>query len=70
VRKGVNAGIDMFMQPQNFEQFESTLTDEVDAGRVSMSRIDDAVQRILTMATSTSRAPTPTTSATRPVAGR
>jgi beta-glucosidase len=38
----------MFMQPQNFEQFESTLTDEVNAGRVSMSRIDDAVGRILT----------------------
>jgi beta-glucosidase len=48
VRKGVNAGIDMFMQPQNFEQFENTLTDEVNAGRVPMSRIDDAVRRILT----------------------
>ena len=48
VRKGVNAGIDMFMQPQNFEDFESTLSDEVNAGRVPMSRIDDAVRRILT----------------------
>jgi beta-glucosidase len=48
VRTGVNAGIDMFMQPQNFEQFESTLTDEVNAGRVPLSRIDDAVGRILT----------------------
>src|SRR3954464_5744787 len=48
VRKGVNAGIDMFMQPQNFEQFESTLAAEVNAGRVSTSRIDDAVRRILT----------------------
>jgi beta-glucosidase len=48
VRKGVNAGIDMFMQPQNFELFETTLTAEVNAGRVSMSRIDDAVRRILT----------------------
>lgn len=48
VRKGVNAGIDMFMQPQNFESFESTLIDEVNAGRVSMARIDDAVSRILT----------------------
>jgi beta-glucosidase len=47
VRKGVNAGIDMFMQPQNFEQFEQTLTDEVNARRVSMARIDDAVSRIL-----------------------
>ena len=47
VRKGVNAGIDMFMQPQNFAQFESALTAEVNAGRVPMSRIDDAVRRIL-----------------------
>jgi beta-glucosidase len=35
------------MQPQNFEQFESALIAEVDAGRVSMTRIDDAVSRIL-----------------------
>jgi beta-glucosidase len=48
VRKGVNAGIDMFMQPQNFEQFETTLAAEVSAGRVSMRRIDDAARRILT----------------------
>jgi beta-glucosidase len=48
VAKGVNAGIDMFMQPQNFEQFETTLAAEVAAGDVPMSRIDDAVRRILT----------------------
>jgi beta-glucosidase len=48
VAKGVNAGIDMFMQPQNFEQFETTLAAEVNAGRVPMARIDDAVRRILT----------------------
>jgi beta-glucosidase len=48
VAAGVNAGIDMFMQPQNFELFESTLTDLVGAGQVSMARIDDAVRRILT----------------------
>src|SRR4051812_6615619 len=48
VAAGVNAGIDMFMQPQNFEQFEATLTDEVNAGHVPMARIDDAVRRILT----------------------
>jgi beta-glucosidase len=48
VRKGVNAGIDMFMQPQNFERFESTLLAEVQAGRVSEARINDAVSRILT----------------------
>ncbi|MBO0844544.1 MAG: glycoside hydrolase family 3 protein [Nocardioides sp.] len=48
VAAGVNAGIDMFMQPSNFEQFESTLTTLVQNGTVSMARIDDAVSRILT----------------------
>jgi len=48
VAAGVNAGIDMFMQPQNFEQFESTLIDLVNSGQVPMTRIDDAVRRILT----------------------
>jgi beta-glucosidase len=48
VAAGVNAGIDMFMQPSNFEQFESTLTGLVDSGQVPMARIDDAVSRILT----------------------
>jgi beta-glucosidase len=50
VAAGVNAGIDMFMQPQNFEQFESTLTDLVTGPQpqVPMGRINDAVRRILT----------------------
>jgi beta-glucosidase len=48
VRQGVNAGIDMFMQPQNYAKFISTLIAEVNANRVPMSRIDDAVSRILT----------------------
>jgi beta-glucosidase len=48
VAAGVNAGIDMFMQPQNFELFESTLKDLVNSGQVRMARIDDAVRRILT----------------------
>jgi beta-glucosidase len=48
VKAGVMAGIDMFMQPSNFEMFESTLTDLVNSGQVPMSRIDDAVTRILT----------------------
>lgn len=47
VRTAVNAGIDMFMEPYSAAQFEQTLTDEVQAGRVQMSRIDDAVSRIL-----------------------
>jgi beta-glucosidase len=48
VRTGVNAGIDMMMEPNIYQSFETTLLDEVNAGRVSMSRIDDAVSRILT----------------------
>jgi beta-glucosidase len=48
VAGGVNAGIDMFMQPSNFEQFEATLTDLVNSHEVPMARIDDAVRRILT----------------------
>jgi len=48
VRTGVNAGIDMMMEPNAYQSFISTLTDEVNAGNVSMSRIDDAVSRILT----------------------
>ena len=47
VRVGVNAGTDMFMEPFSAQQFEELLLAEVNAGRVSMERIDDAVSRIL-----------------------
>jgi len=47
VAAGVNAGIDMFMQPNNFEDFETTLKSLVEDGTVSTGRIDDAVRRIL-----------------------
>ncbi|WP_214409254.1 glycoside hydrolase family 3 protein [Sphaerisporangium fuscum] len=47
VRTGVNAGIDMFMEPNSAPQFEQLLQAEVEAGRVSRARIDDAVSRIL-----------------------
>jgi beta-glucosidase len=47
VRDGVNAGIDMFMEPNTAARFEELLTAEVQAGRVPVSRIDDAVRRIL-----------------------
>ena len=49
VRTGVNAGSDMFMEPNTARQFEELLTAEVTAGRVSTARIDDAVRRILRM---------------------
>jgi beta-glucosidase len=47
VRTAANAGIDMFMQPNNAPVFIDMLLAEVEAGRVSMRRIDDAVSRIL-----------------------
>jgi len=48
VRTAINAGIDMVMVPFEWRNFISTLRTEVQAGRVSMSRIDDANRRILT----------------------
>jgi beta-glucosidase len=48
IRTGVNAGIDMMMEPNKYQEFETVLLDEVAHGRVSMSRVDDAVSRILT----------------------
>ena len=48
VRLGVNAGIDMFMEPNSADKFVSALIAEVEAGRVPLERIDDAVTRILT----------------------
>jgi beta-glucosidase len=56
VRTSVNAGVDMFMEPNapdasspvnHYESFISTLLAEVRAGRVPESRVDDAVRRIL-----------------------
>jgi beta-glucosidase len=47
VRTGANAGIDMFMEPNNAPVFIDMLIAEVLAGRVGMARIDDAVSRIL-----------------------
>lgn len=48
VTASVNAGVDLFMEPARYREFVSTLTAEVNAGRVKQSRIDDAVRRILT----------------------
>ncbi|KAI3407202.1 Beta-glucosidase [Psidium guajava] len=43
----VNAGIDMIMVPFRYEQFSEDLMALAESGEVSISRIDDAVQRIL-----------------------
>ncbi|MCL5020810.1 MAG: glycoside hydrolase family 3 C-terminal domain-containing protein, partial [Bacteroidetes bacterium] len=47
VETAVNAGIDMVMVPDNYKRFISTLVALVNDGKVPMSRIDDAVRRIL-----------------------
>jgi len=47
VKKAVNAGIDMAMAPDTYISFISTLKQLVSAQEVSISRIDDAVSRIL-----------------------
>ncbi|KAL0344891.1 UNVERIFIED_CONTAM: Beta-glucosidase BoGH3B [Sesamum radiatum] len=44
---GVNAGIDMIMVPYNYTEFIDGLTSLVKSNFISMSRIDDAVKRIL-----------------------
>jgi beta-glucosidase len=48
VRTSINAGIDMVMVPHNYVTFITTLRSEIEAGSISMARIDDAVSRILT----------------------
>ncbi|MBW8736870.1 MAG: glycoside hydrolase family 3 C-terminal domain-containing protein [Streptomyces turgidiscabies] len=48
VRTSVNAGLDMIMVPSAYQDFHTTLMAEVNAGRISAKRIDDAVSRILT----------------------
>lgn len=47
VSTAVNAGIDMIMVPNGAAAFEQTLSAEIAAGHIPMSRIDDAVSRIL-----------------------
>ncbi|KRV50747.1 glycosyl hydrolase [Wenjunlia vitaminophila] len=47
VRTSINAGLDMIMVPDAYQEFVRTLLDEVRAGRVDEARIDDAVSRIL-----------------------
>lgn len=47
IKSAINAGIDMAMQPDNYETFIDLLEQLVNEGQVSMDRIDDAVARIL-----------------------
>ena len=43
----INAGMDMAMEPQNYGKFFEALKELVEEGKVPMSRINDAVTRIL-----------------------
>lgn len=47
IETSVNAGMDMAMEPNSYQRFMGLLTELVNEGRVPMSRIDDAVTRIL-----------------------
>jgi beta-glucosidase len=47
IRDSINAGMDMVMMTGQYREFFTTLKDLAVAGEVEMSRIDDAVTRIL-----------------------
>ena len=47
VAQSINAGMDMVMVPERYGEFFETLKQDVSEGKVPMSRIDDAVTRIL-----------------------
>lgn len=47
IAQSINAGMDMVMVPQRYREFFNTLRDLVKEGKVPLSRIDDAVRRIL-----------------------
>jgi beta-glucosidase len=47
VKQSINAGMDMVMVPEKYQEFIKTLKSLVEAGEVPQARIDDAVRRIL-----------------------
>lgn len=47
IAQSINAGLDMIMVPAKYKEFITLLTELVNEGTVPMSRIDDAVSRIL-----------------------
>ncbi|MCA9943455.1 MAG: glycoside hydrolase family 3 C-terminal domain-containing protein [Anaerolineales bacterium] len=47
VTAAINAGLDMVMVPYHYHEFMAALTAAVESGQVPLSRIDDAVRRIL-----------------------
>lgn len=49
VAHGVNAGIDMFMVPKNWQLFIEHLRSHIELGSVPIERVNDAVRRILSV---------------------
>jgi len=49
VALGINAGIDMFMVPENWKEFIDHTRRHVQRGSIPLQRIDDAVRRILSV---------------------
>ena len=49
IAKAVNAGVDVSMTPFNADQFQAAILHDVQTGAISMARINEAVQRILTL---------------------
>ncbi len=47
IKLAINAGVDMSMIPYNYRDFHKNLVELVNEGKVPVSRIDDAVYRIL-----------------------
>lgn len=47
VAKCINAGIDMIMVPYDYKRFQKALRESINDGRIPMSRIDNAIYRIL-----------------------
>ncbi len=47
IETSINAGMDMVMVPEHYQEFFEKLKENVEEGKVAMSRIDDAVTRIL-----------------------
>jgi len=45
--QAINAGIDLVMVPDDWKKFIAAAVDDARAGRIPMSRIDDAVSRII-----------------------
>ncbi len=46
---GINAGLDMIMLPDNYQEFIPAAIRLVNSGRIAQTRVDDAVRRILTV---------------------